>query len=81
MAQGGFELLKRVAAAHLHVASVQEKLCGALSNLAANDGNNPNSKARSSETRWVVGLCFFFGSSRCPLSFCEALRDKQRVFF
>ncbi len=36
MAQGGFALLKQVAAAHLGNAAVQEQLCGAVRNLAAN---------------------------------------------
>jgi hypothetical protein len=39
MAQDGFALLKQVAAAHLGNAAVQEQLCGAVSNLAANDAN------------------------------------------
>ncbi len=33
MAQGGFALLKQVAAAHLGNAAVQEQLCGAVRNL------------------------------------------------
>ncbi len=39
MAQGGFELLKQVAAAHLSNVVVQTQLCGAVRNLAANADN------------------------------------------
>ncbi len=39
MAQGGFALLKQVAAAHLGNAAVQEHLCGAVMNLAFNADN------------------------------------------
>ncbi len=39
MAQGGFALLKEVAAAHLGNAAVQQELCGAVFNLAANADN------------------------------------------
>ena len=39
MAQGGFALLKQVAAAHLGNETVQEELCWAVRNLAANADN------------------------------------------
>ena len=39
MAQDGFALLKQVAVAHLGNAAVQEHLCGAVFNLAANADN------------------------------------------
>ena len=39
MAQGGFALLKQIAAAHLGNAAVQEKLFGAVRNLAGNADN------------------------------------------
>ena len=45
MAQGGFALLKQVAAAHLGNAAVQEQLCRAVRNLTVNADN----KVRRSE--------------------------------
>ena len=39
MAQGGFALLKQIAVAHLDNATVQEKLCRAVRNLALNVSN------------------------------------------
>ena len=50
MAQDGFALLKQVAAAHLGNAAVQEKLCGAVRNLA----NNADNKVRRPDggTSW-----------------------------
>ncbi len=52
MAQGGFALLKQIAAAHLGNAAVQEKLCRAVRNLAYNDDNHvrrPDGVARRVE--------------------------------
>ncbi len=39
MEQGGFELLKQIAAAHLHNPTVQKNICGAMFSLASNDAN------------------------------------------
>ena len=39
MAQGGFALLKQIAAAHLGNAAVQVLLCGAVQGLAVNADN------------------------------------------
>ena len=61
MAQGGFALLKQVAAAHLGNAAVQEHICGAVMNLAVNADHKvrrPDDGARRGDEGGGV-VCFW----------------------
>jgi hypothetical protein len=73
--QGGFALLKQIAAAHLDNAAVQEQLCAAVRNLASNDNNQvrrPDGVARHGDWEWGT-RSLVFRHLGCVVSFVALL--------